>query len=136
MTGTAPARKKITLAAIEGMAPGTTLWDADIKGFCARRQRGTTVSYLVKTRVAGRIRWYTIGHHGAWTPDAARKMARQILVDPASAEKPTTHAKFTFADVSAQFFAVHGPKLKPRTLIEYRTLERLYLPLVRRPLAP
>ena len=54
-------------------------------------------------------------------------MARQILVDPASAEKPTAEVQITFAAVSAQFFAVHGPKLKPRTLEEYRRLERLYL---------
>lgn len=127
MAETIPNRKKITLAAIAAMQPGTTIWDTDIKGFCARRQRSSAITYLVKMRVAGRIRWFRIGSHGAYTPDQARRRAREILVDPASANKLRSNAPLTFKAVSEQFFASHGPKLKPRTLEEYRRLERLYL---------
>lgn len=119
--------RKITLAAIGKIVPGETLWDSDLKGFCARRQRGTTISYLLKTRINGRIRWFTIGHHGAWTPDTARRRAREIMVDPLSAEKAIQEAACTFATVSDEFFKSHGPKLKPRSLEEYRRHDRLYL---------
>lgn len=66
-------RKKIGLATVNAITPETTIWDTDIKGFCIRRQKTDAVSYLLKLRIRGRIRWLTIGRHGQpWTPDAAR----------------------------------------------------------------
>lgn len=118
----------VTITAINSMASGDLIHDATLKGFGARRQKDA-VSYFLKTRVNGKQRWFTIGRHGQpWTPDSARKQAIQILADPTVAERPVApEADLTFADVAAQFFASHGPKLKPRTLEEYRRLERLYL---------
>lgn len=122
-------RKRITLTVVGTLPAGTTVWDTDVRGFCARRQRSSTVSYLVKTRVGGQIRWYTIGRHGQpWTPETARKRALKILADPdaVDAEKAQAQAD-RFADATEQFFATHGPKLKPRSLEEYQRLNRMYL---------
>lgn len=125
------ARRKLTLAVVNSLPPNTTAWDADLKGFCARRQSGPTISYQVKTRVRGRIRWFTIGRHGQpWTPETARRQALKILADPTTTAteqddaRPTAHL---FAEIIEHFFTQHGPKLKPRSLQEYRSLARLYL---------
>jgi FMN-dependent oxidoreductase (nitrilotriacetate monooxygenase family) len=45
-------------------------------------------SYLVQYRAAGRTRRYTIGLHGAWTPETARKEARILLGRIAHGENP------------------------------------------------
>lgn len=121
-------RRKITLAAIQALPPQTSLWDTELRGFCARRQQSTTITYLVKLRVNGRIRWISIGRHGQpWTPETARKRALAILADPLGALPAPIQETISFAAVADQFFAVHGPKLKPRTLEEYQRLLRLQL---------
>lgn len=128
MPDTSRNRKKLGLAVINALPTNTTIWDTDLKGFCARRQKSDAITYLLKMRVNGKIRWFTIGRHGQpWTPDTARKQALQILANPTIGDKPAIEAVLTFATVSEQFFSSHGPKLKPRTLEGYRGLERLYL---------
>lgn len=123
-----PRPKRISLTVVNGLPPNTTVWDADLKGFCARRQRSQTVSYLLKMRVGGRVRWFTIGRHGQpHTPETARKRARQILGDPMVAAKAGNDASKLLRDVLEEFFAIHGPKLKPGTLYIYRSLSRTYL---------
>ena len=46
---------RITLDRIKRLAPRATIWDTDVKGFGARRQR-ETASYFLKTRIRGRQR--------------------------------------------------------------------------------
>jgi integrase len=114
-------RKKIGVAIVSALPPDTIVWDTDVKGFCARRQRSETVSYLIKTRVEGRIRWFTIGRHGQpWTPDAARKRAMAILVNPAIAEKEHRDQPLTFNEVADMFLEDHSPRLKPKSVVDYR----------------
>jgi len=85
------------------------VWDTDLKGFCARRQRGTAVSYLLKTRLNGRIRSFTIGRHGQpWTPDTARKHARDILSNPSIADKPSDDITQPFTQAAERFLDNHG----------------------------
>lgn len=129
-----PPRKKLGVAIVNAMPPNTTVWDADLKGFCARRQRSSAITYLCKTRINGRIRWFTIGQHGQpgpegypWTPELARKAALRILGDPQAAETPAPDRSMSFALVAEQFLANHGTKIKPRTLTEYTSLVRKYL---------
>jgi len=122
------SRKKIGLAIVAAIPPGTTVWDTDLKGFCARRQRSSVVSYLLKVRINGRIRWYTIGRHGQpWTPDTARKQAQRLLADPTIADKASCDGPQSFAQAADAFLENHGPKLKSSTLRDYRNLVRLYL---------
>ena len=122
-------RKKIGVAVVDALPAGSTVWDTELKGFCVRRQSGDAISYLLKTRVEGRIRWFTIGRHGQpWTPETARKQALQLLVDPSFGEKKTrAEGPRTFAEVAKDFLAVHGAKQKPRTREEQARIVRLYL---------
>lgn len=128
MTDTSPTRKKIGLAVVNAMTPDTTVWDTELKGFCARRQKSRAVSYQFKMRVGGKIRWFSIGRHGQpWTPDDARKRARAILADPSLGDKPVVAALNAFAGVAEQFLLTHGTKLKAATFDDYRRLIRDYL---------
>jgi integrase len=85
----ASATKKITLKAIENLGVGTFVWDSEIRGFGAR-QRGTGLYYVLKTRVNGQQRWFTIGKHGApFTPETARKKAKSLLGEIADGGDPS-----------------------------------------------
>jgi integrase len=86
------ARPRIGLRQVRALQPGQTLWDSSLPGFGARRQRGAAIAYVLKYRTAeGRQRWFTIGQHGApWTPESARRQARQLLGDVARKVDPAT----------------------------------------------
>jgi integrase len=134
MSKSSASRKKLGLAIINAMPPNTTAWDADLKGFCARRQTSTAISYMLKVRIKGRIRWFTIGKHGqatptgqTWVPETARKEALRILADPAAADAPPPVELLPFATVAERFLANHRTKIKASTLKEYTTLMRMYL---------
>ena len=99
-------QKSINLNGVRTLAPGQTIWDSKVRGFGARRQKGSGVSYILVYRTKeGRQRWHTIGRHGSpWTPDLARKEALRILRevvaggDPA-AEKSAMRKGATVADL-------------------------------------
>jgi integrase len=72
-------RVRLTKVAVERIGPGETLWDSDVRGFGVRCQRQAK-NYVLKTRLNGRQRWFTIGEHGSpWTPTTARKEALRLL---------------------------------------------------------
>jgi integrase len=122
---------------VNALTPDTTIWDTDLRGFSARRQRSRAITYQLKMRVEGKIRWFTIGRHGqatpeglTWTPETARRQAIKIMGNPSIAEKPGATAKPVrplFGDVADEFLQLHGAKLKPRTLEEQSRIVRLYL---------
>src|SRR5260370_8295975 len=64
------------------------IWDDELSGFGLRIFQSGKRSYLVQYRAAGRTRRYTIGLHGAWTPELARKEARILLGRIAHGENP------------------------------------------------
>ena len=130
----APLRK-ITKTLVDALTPDELAWDAEVKGFGIRCQRRDRV-YVLKYRVSGRQRWYTIGKHGSpWTPDTARREAKRILglvaegKDPAD-KKKTDRSAPTVAGLAERFLADHvAAKTKARTGIEYRRLvERIVMP--------
>jgi integrase len=92
--------RRIGLKDIRALKPGEIIWDGVVRGFHARRQQSTTVSYIVVYRTAeGRQRWQTIGRHGSpWTPDKARDAAKRILghvvdgADPAAEKRAKRNA--------------------------------------------
>src|SRR5215218_6978433 len=110
------------------MPPGTTVWDAEVAGFGARRQRGA-VAYVLKTRTrAGRQLFLTIGRHGSpWTPDTARAEARRLLHavaegrDPA-AERAAERQAPTVAALAERFLGDVEARRKGRTLQDYARL--------------
>jgi len=88
-------RKRLGLREVRALAPGDYVWDAVVSGFCARRQRGTAMVYLVRYRTEeGRQRWHKIGLHGSpWTPDSARDEAKRILGEAATGADPAAERR-------------------------------------------
>ena len=127
---------RITKLAVDRLKPGETLRDAELKGFGARRQIGAPIYFLQK-RVNGRIRWMTIGPHGApWTAETARREALKLLgqiaggADPAARHSMPT-IKPTVNALAPSFMAEHGPKLKPLTIEKYNSvLTKHILPIL------
>lgn len=126
----------ITKTVVDSLEPGTLVRDTTVKGFGVRRQRGAPV-FFVQTRVAGKLRWITIGTYGApWTVFTARKEALRLLGQIAGGGDPQAErrrqveralGKITIAQASQDFMTEHGPKLKPRTHEEYARLFKLHI---------
>lgn len=64
------------------------IWDDDLRGFGLRVMASGRRSYLIQYRALGRSRRYTIGAHGVWTPEAARKEALFQLGRAAKGDNP------------------------------------------------
>lgn len=83
-------RSKINGKAIARMQPQTTLWDAEVRGFCARRQLSEVVTYsVIYSNCEGKQRWYKVGRHPIFSPDLARKEAIRVLRDVALGKDPS-----------------------------------------------
>ena len=121
------------------------IWDDDLAGFGLRVFTSGKRSYLVQYRAAGRTRRYTIGLHGAWTPEMARKQARILLGRIAQGQNPAEERRIdaraiTVKELCAQYLkdADNGlvlgkgrrPK-KPSTLIiDKGRIQRHIIPLL------
>jgi hypothetical protein len=91
-------RAKITKRSVDALRPTeegreAALWDAELKGFGVRVQRGSVKSYILHYRIgAGRgasLRKLTIGKHGSpWTPEMARATAKRLLAIVAQGKDP------------------------------------------------
>ena len=139
--------RRIGLRDVRALGPNQTIWDAAVTGFGARRQRGVAVAYVLQFRTAeGRLRWHTIGRHGApWTPDNARDEARRLLgevakgADPA-ADKLARREAATVAELCDLYLADaeagrlltrRGAAKKPSTLLTDRSrIDRHIRPLL------
>jgi integrase len=88
----------ITKRAVDAIQPGASdlyLWDDQVPGFGLKVTPAGAKVYLVQYRVGGRgnaTRRYTIGKHGALTPEQARKRAKELAamvetgIDPRQAD--------------------------------------------------
>ncbi|MEP2725501.1 integrase arm-type DNA-binding domain-containing protein [Roseibium sp.] len=82
---------KLTKRAVEAAAPRTKnyiLWDEDLPGFGLRVFPSGKRSYVVQYRQSGRSRRLTIGRHGVWTAENARREAKAQLGRVASGNDP------------------------------------------------
>lgn len=111
------------------------LWDGEVKGFAARIYPSGLKSYMIQYRSKGRTRKFTLGKHGVLTPDEARKLAREKLVDVASggnpAEDKSAYSKAPTLGDFCDYFLKHYAKsnLKPSTYKEYwRSVENFIKP--------
>jgi integrase len=131
---------KITKATVDKLEPGTLIWDTSLSGFGVRRQLRHP-HYLVRYRFGGKQKFVTIGKHGAWTPETARREAQRLLgvvaggVDPAkAADGDTVGARLE------HYLARKRSTLRPRSFVEVerhlrqhaKPLHSLELPAVTR----
>ncbi len=90
------ATGKITIDSVKKLQRGerdSFLWDTECKGFGVKCTPADKKVYIVQYRMHGgraaKVKRYTIGTHGTFTPDSARKEAERLLrmvaqgVDPA-----------------------------------------------------
>jgi integrase len=123
-------------AVVRATDPPCILWDKDVPGFGLRVMPSGVKSYFVKYRAGGRQRWVTIGRHGApWTPETARRRAREILGEIARGDDPAerrdrNRVAETVGDLAATYLADYAAiRKKPRSYEEdRRNLSKLILP--------
>jgi integrase len=86
-----PIRKHLTKATVDAQVPRRRefiVWDDQIPRFGLRVRPTGGKAYVLRLRVDGRQRWYTIGAHGdPWTPDTARDEADRVLGQAANVRK-------------------------------------------------
>jgi integrase len=116
---------KLTKSNVDSLKPATdrfTAWDTDVSGFGLRVTPSGERVYVLKYRIVGAQRWFTIGRHGSpWTPDSARKEAVRLLgevargLDPAEKRSGDRKA-MSFAELGDLYFAEGVAHKKPSTL--------------------
>ena len=128
-----PRITKRSVDAIKAGGTDTVYWDGELTGFGLRVRRSGRKSYVVQTRIAGKLCWFTIGPHGPLNPDQARARALDILacakkgIDPRDADA-RREAEPSMADLGRRFLEEYVPvHCKPSTREEYRRSVRLFV---------
>lgn len=113
---------KITISSVDGLKQNEVIWDTEVHCFGVRRQIRDKV-YIVKTRVNGKQRQFTIGKHGSpWTPTEARTQAKRILGDIASGEdlhavRAGKRQQATVSELAERYIKEHAiPNKKPSSV--------------------
>ena len=113
------------------------IWDTDLPMFGLKVTPKGRKVYILQYRMNNRLRRYTIGKHGAWTPDQARLEAMKLLgqiasgVDPGLTKSSSKHG-FTIKDLSDRYIREHAqPNKKPKSIKEdIRLLRDVLLPVI------
>ena len=128
-----PRITKRSVDAVKAGGTDTVYWDGELTGFGLRVRRSGRKSYVVQTRIAGKLCWFTIGPHGPLNPDQARARALEILasakkgIDPRDADA-RREAEPNMADLGRRFLEEYVPvHCKPSTREEYRRSVRLFV---------
>ncbi len=113
----------------------TLFWDRDLAGFGVRVHSAGRKSYVVQSRGPGGIKRVTLGRHGALSTGEARKQAALVIDRIKRGEYPGRKPPAeepTLAAVAERFMRVYVERhLKPRTVVEYRTiLDKHVLPFL------
>ncbi|MCB1504988.1 MAG: tyrosine-type recombinase/integrase [Hyphomicrobiaceae bacterium] len=124
---------RLTKRLVDGMKPGDTLHDAEVKGFAVRCQRRSRV-YLLRVRLNGRQRWITIGQHGApWTVETAREEAQRLWGKIRSgidvvAVREAQRSRPTVRELCMRFMDEHSRQHnKPNTILGYERNNRNHI---------
>ena len=133
MANRIPRISKRSVDAVKAGGTDTVYWDGELTGFGLRVRRSGRKSYVVQTRIAGKLCWFTIGPHGPLNPDQARARALEILacakkgIDPRDANA-RREAEPSMADLGRRFLEEYVPvHCKPSTREEYSRSVRLFV---------
>jgi integrase len=116
---------KLTKRNVDTLKPATerfTAWDTDVKGFGLRVTPSGERVYVLKYRIAGAQRWFTIGRHGSpWTPEQARDEAKRLIGDVAKKVDPVAQRRaereaMTFGALCDIYLAEGVGHKKPLTI--------------------
>jgi len=109
------------------------IFDSTVKGFAVRRQRQRAV-YILKVRMNGKQRWFTIGQHGApWTVETAREEAQRLWGQIRNgvnvvAIRASKRNQPTIADLCERFLDDHSRQHnKPLTVLGYERNNRNHI---------
>lgn len=121
----------LTNRSIETIKVGKIIWDEKLRGFGARKQSAKgRISFILKTRIAGRQKTITIGRYGVLTIQAARAEALRQLgmflsgLDPS--ETKELHDQ-RVRDLAEAWLNRHVCNLKPSSAKRYECLIRDYI---------
>lgn len=138
---------KRTVEAAPVRATDYIIWDDEIPGFGIRIFASGKRSYIIQYRSQGRSRRFTIGGHGIWTPELARREAKVQLGrvargdDPAE-ERQLDHQAMTVKELCQLYLAdldrglILGKRGRPKKLSTIGTdtgrIKRHIIPLLGR----
>ncbi|WP_048861870.1 tyrosine-type recombinase/integrase [Acidisphaera rubrifaciens] len=126
----------LTDADVKALAPpeagNRIVYDAEVKGFGVRITKAGARAFILNYRAAGRERRITIGSWPDWkvrpARDHAKALKRRIdLGDDPMGDRHADRAAPTIADLADRFEAEHLPKRRPATVVDYRSILRLYV---------
>jgi integrase len=116
---------KMTVDRLPPCASGQTYyWDSELAGF-GLRVGARSKAYFAEWRVKGKTVRATIGKHGPFTPEQARKRALALLADMQSGVNPLERkrrerAKAVTLETAFDAFMLARKGLKPNTIRDYR----------------
>ncbi len=99
--------------------------DNDLKGFALRITSGGVKSFIVETRINGKVKRVTLGKYGNLTVEEGRKQAKSLLGSVARGDDPIAEKKtkkvhaMTLQQVLNDYLKARKD-LKPRTLNDYQ----------------
>lgn len=107
--------------------------DETLKGFALRITASGVKSFIVETRINGRVKRVTLGKYGNITAEEARKQAKTLLGSVAKGEDPIAEKKtqrvnaMTLKQVFNDYLKARKD-LKPRTLNDYHCVLHEVIP--------
>ena len=113
----------------------TVVWDRELPGFGVRVHPSGSKVYMVHKRSGGKSRRVTIGRHGVWSLDAARREAGGIIASLKNGETPARPGAETgpasgptMAELAEQYMVEHvAVRCKPTTARSCRHIFDKYL---------
>lgn len=118
---------RITKRVVDALKAGETIWDSELRGFGARRQK-RDVSLVLKCTVQGRQRFITLGRHGVLTVEEARAKAKALVGQIAAGAdpSPSDDARPTHLSVEdlCRRYLEEGPRYKPNKKAASWTTDR------------
>ena len=131
-------RQTLTTRLVEALPASDreiVVWDRELPGFGVRVHPSGSKVYMVHKRSGGKSRRVTIGRHGVWSLDAARREAGGIIASMKNGETPArpgaengSASGPTIAELAEQYMTEHVKvRCKPTTARSCRHVFDKYL---------